>query len=81
MNFIKYFFSEIFRLFKLVISAAFVLTVGFLIYKFFFAEPGLAENYAQNRAQILSMRDFAREIRPNKIYFNVLFDGDKIESL
>lgn len=43
------------------------------------AEPGLAKNYEQNRAQILSLRDFAREIRPNKIYFNVLFDGDKIK--
>ncbi len=43
------------------------------------AEPGLAKNYEQNRAQILALRDFAREIRPNKIYFNVLFDGDKIK--
>ena len=43
------------------------------------AEPGLAKNYEQNRVQILALRDFAREIRPNKIYFNVLFDGDKIK--
>ena len=39
MNFIKYFFSEIFRLFKLVMSAALVLAAGFLIYKLFFLEP------------------------------------------
>ena len=66
MNFIKYFFSEIFRLFKLLVGAAFVLTAGFLIYKLFFAESGLAENYEQNRVQILALRDFAREISPKE---------------
>ena len=50
MNFIKYFFSEIFRLFKLIISAALVLNAEFLIYKLFFSEPDLAENYERNRA-------------------------------
>ena len=69
MNFIKYFFSEIFRLFKLIMSAALVLAVGFLIYKLFFSEPDLAENYEQNRVQILSLRDFAREIQPEGGFF------------
>ena len=50
MNFIKYFFSEIFRLFKLLAGAALVLAAGFLIYKLFFSEPDLAENYERNRA-------------------------------
>lgn len=39
MNFIKYFFSEIFRLFKLLVGIALVLAAGFLIYKLFFSEP------------------------------------------
>ena len=64
MNFIKYFFSEIFRLFKLVISAVLVLAAGFLIHKLFFSEPDLAENYEQNCVQILALRDFGREIKP-----------------
>lgn len=81
MNFIKYFFSEIFRLFKLVISAALVLTAGFLIYKLFFAEPGLAKNYEQNRVQILALRDFAREIKPEGVSFDVRFDGDEVSSM
>lgn len=81
MNFIKYFFSEIFRLFKLIMSAALVLTAGFLIYKLFFAEPDLAENYERNRVQILALRDFAREIKPEGVSFDVHFDGDEVSSM
>ena len=81
MNFIKYFFSEIFRLFKLVISAALVLTAGFLIYKLFFSEPDLAENYERSRVQILALRDFAREIKPEGVSFDVRFDGDEVLSM
>ena len=81
MNFIKYFFSEIFRLFKLLVGAAFVLTAGFLIYKLFFAESGLAENYEQNRVQILALQDFAREIKPEGVSFDVRFDGDEVSSM
>ena len=81
MNFIKYFFSEIFRLFKLLVGIALVLTAGVLIYKFFFAEPDLAENYEQNRVQILALRDFAREIKPEGVSFDVRFDGDEVSSM
>lgn len=81
MNFIKYFFSEIFRLFKLVMSAALVLAVGFLIYKLFFSGPDLAENYEQNRVQILALRDFAREIKPEGVSFDVRFGGDEVSSM
>ena len=81
MNFIKYFFLEIFKLFKLIMSAALVLTAGFLIYKLFFAEPDLAENYEQNRVQILALRDFAREIKPGGVSFDVRFDGDEVSSM
>ncbi|WP_298831698.1 hypothetical protein [uncultured Campylobacter sp.] len=81
MNFIKYFFSEIFRLFKLLAGAALVLAAGFLIYKFFFAESGLAENYERNRVQILALCDFAREIKPEGVSFDVRFGGDEVSSM
>lgn len=81
MNFIKYFFSEIFRLFKLLVGTALVLAAGFLIYKLFFSEPDLAENYEQNRVQILSLRDFVREIKPEGVSFDVRFDGDEVSSM
>lgn len=81
MNFIKYFFSEIFRLFKLLVGIALVLAAGFLIYKFFFSEPDLAENYEQNHVQILSLRDFAREIKPEGVSFDVRFGGDEVSSM
>jgi len=81
VNFIKYFFSEIFRLFKLIMSAAFVLTAGFLIYKLFFSEPDLAENYERNRAQILALRDFACEIKPEGVSFDIRFGGDEVSSM
>lgn len=81
MNFIKYFFSEIFRLFKLLVGTALVLAAGFLIYKLFFSEPDLAENYEQNRVQILSLRDFAREIKPGGVSFDVRFGGDEVSSM
>ena len=66
MNFIKYFFSEIFRLFKLVISAALVLAAGVFNLQTILFGAGLAENYEQNRVQILALRDFAREISPKE---------------
>lgn len=81
MNFIKYFFSEIFRLFKLLVGIALVLAAGVLIYKFFFSEPGLVENYERNRVQILALRDFAREIKPEGVSFDVRFDGDEVSSM
>lgn len=81
MNFIKYFFSEIFRLFKLLVGIALVLAAGFLIYKFFFAESGLAENYERNRVQILALCDFAREIKPEGVSFDVRFGGDEVSSM
>ena len=81
MNFIKYFFSEIFRLFKLLVGIALVLTAGVLIYKFFFSEPGLVENYERNRVQILALRDFAREIKPGGVSFDVRFGGDEVLSM
>ena len=46
-----------------------MLAVGFLIYKLFFADPDLAENYERNRAQILALRDFAHEIQPEGGFF------------
>ena len=58
-----------------------MLTAGFLIYKLFFAEPGLAKNYEQNRVQILSLRDFTREIKPEGVSFDVRFDGDEVSSM
>lgn len=58
-----------------------MLTAGFLIYKLFFAEPDLAENYERNRAQILALRDFAREIRPEGASFDIRFDGDELSSM
>ena len=57
-------------------SAALVLTAGFLIYKLFFAELGLAKNYERSRVQILALRDFAREIKPERVSFDVRFGGD-----
>ena len=61
-------------------SAALVLIAGFLIYKLFFAEPDLAENYEQNRVQILALRDFAREIKPEGS-FDVHFGGDEVSNM
>lgn len=58
-----------------------MLTAGFLIYKLFFAEPGLAKNYEQNRAQILALCDFAREIKSEGVSFDVRFDGDEVSSM
>ena len=58
-----------------------MLTAGFLIYKLFFAESGLAENYERNRVQILSLRDFAREIKPQGVSFDVRFGGDEVSSM
>ncbi len=81
MNFIKYFFSEIFRLFKLLVGIALVPAAGFLIYKLFFAESGLAENYERNRVQILALRDFAREIKPEGVSFDIRFNGDEVSSM
>lgn len=62
-------------------SAALVLAAGFLIHKLFFAEPDLAQNYEQNRVQILSLRDFARQIKPQGVSFDVRFDGDEVSSM
>lgn len=81
MNFIKYFFSEIFRLFKLLVGTALVLAAGFLIYKLFFSEPDLAQNYEQNRVQILALRNFAREIKPEGVSFDIRFGGDEVSSM
>ena len=58
-----------------------MLTAGFLIYKLFFSEPDLAQNYEQNRAQISSLRDFTREIKPEGVSFDVRFDGDEVSSM
>ena len=41
----------------------------------------MAENYAQNRVQILALRDFAREIKPEGVSFDVLFGGDEVSSM
>jgi hypothetical protein len=81
VNFIKYFFSEIFRLFKLLVGTALVLAAGFLIYKLFFSEPDLAQNYEQNRVQILALRNFAREIKPEGVSFDIRFGGDEVSSM
>ena len=58
-----------------------MLAAGVLIYKFFFSEPGLVENYERNRVQILALRDFAREIKPEGVSFDVRFDGDEVSSM
>ena len=81
MNFIKYFFSEIFRLFKLLVGATLVLAVGFLIYKLFFSEPDLAQNYEQNRVQILSLRDFAREKSPREFLLTSVLAATRFRAL
>ena len=41
----------------------------------------MAENYEQNRVQILALRDFAREIKPEGVSFDVRFDGDEVSSM
>lgn len=58
-----------------------MVAAGLLIYKLFFSEPDLAENYEQNRVQILALRDFAREIKPEGVSFDVRFDGDEVSSM
>ena len=45
------------------------------------AEPDLAKNYERNHAQILSLRDFAREIQPEGVSFDVRFGGDEVLSM
>ena len=41
----------------------------------------MVENYERNRVQILSLRDFAREIKPEGVSFYVRFGGDEVISM
>lgn len=41
----------------------------------------MAENYEQNRVQISALRDFAREIKPEGVSFDVHLDGDEVSSM
>ena len=40
----------------------------------------LARNYEKNRIEILALRDFAREIRPRGVWFDLRLDGVWIET-
>lgn len=41
----------------------------------------MAKNYERNRVQILALRDFAREIKPQGVSFDVRFGGDEVSSM
>ena len=40
----------------------------------------LARNYEKNRIEILALRDFAREIRPRGVWFDLRLDGALVET-
>lgn len=40
----------------------------------------LARNYEKNRIEILALRDFAREIRPRGVWFDLRLDGARVET-
>ena len=40
----------------------------------------LARNYEKNRIEILALRDFAREIRPREVWFDLRLDGALVET-
>ena len=40
----------------------------------------LARNYEKNRIEILALRDFAREIRPRRAWFDLRLDGAWVET-
>lgn len=40
----------------------------------------LARNYEKNRIEILALRDFAREIRPRGVWFDLRLDGAWVET-
>ena len=40
----------------------------------------LARNYEKNRIEILALRDFAREVRPRGVWFDLRFDGAWVEA-
>ena len=40
----------------------------------------LARNYEKNRIEILALRDFAREIRPRGVWFDLCLDGALVET-
>ena len=40
----------------------------------------LARNYEKNRIEILALRDFAREIRPCGVWFDLRLDGVRVET-
>ena len=40
----------------------------------------LARNYEKNRIEILALRDFAREIRPCGVWFDLRLDGARVET-
>lgn len=41
----------------------------------------MAKNYERSRVQILALRDFAREIKPERVSFDVRFGGDEVSSM
>ena len=41
----------------------------------------MAKNYERNRVQILALRDFACEIKPERVSFDVRFGGDEVSSM
>ncbi len=40
----------------------------------------LARNYEKSRIEILALRDFAREIRPREVWFDLRLDGALVET-
>ena len=40
----------------------------------------MARNYEKNRIEILALRDFAREIRPRGVWFDLRLDGARVET-
>ena len=78
------FTSAIYNIVKFCFISLLLLVVGTVVYLNVTegsTELGLAENYEQNRVQILSLRDFACEIKPERVSFDVRFGGDEVSSM
>ena len=50
------------------------------VYLNFYDGRELARNYEKNRIEILALRDFAREIRPRGVWFDLRLDGALVET-
>lgn len=81
---INSFTSAICNIVKFCFISLLLLVAGMVVYlnvTACSAEPGLAKNYERNRVQILALRDFARNIKPERVSFDVRFGGDEVSSM